>query len=93
MHCCWIDLFTQKYRNNLAFSDSPIEVSFPGGTSGIEPTCKYRDIRNASLVLELGRFLSRAEQPTSILAWIPWAEESAGLQSIGLKNLDMTEAT
>ena len=31
---------------------------------------------------------------SSILAWrIPWTEESGGLQSIGCKELDMTEAT
>ena len=31
---------------------------------------------------------------SSILAWeIPWTEESDGLQSIGHKELDMTEVT
>ena len=31
---------------------------------------------------------------SSILAWrIPWTEVSGGLQSIGCKELDMTEAT
>ena len=31
---------------------------------------------------------------SSILAWrIPWTEESGGLQSIGCKESDMTEAT
>ena len=31
---------------------------------------------------------------SSILAWrIPWAEEPGGLQSMGCKDLDITEAT
>ena len=31
---------------------------------------------------------------SSVLAWrIPWIEELGGLQSIGCKELDMTEAT
>jgi len=31
---------------------------------------------------------------SSILAWrIPWAEEPGGLQSMGSKDLDITEAT
>ena len=67
---------------------------FPGGTSGKEPAAKAGDVRETGFIpgqedpLEEGR----ATQ-SSILAWrIPWTEEPAGLQSIGLQS-DTTEAT
>ena len=50
---------------------------------------------DASLIPGLGSSLEKDMAPhSSILAWrIPWTEEPGGLQSMGRKELDTTEAT
>ena len=67
------------------------------GTSLVAQTIKNLPVMQETWVRSLGW-----EDPleegmatySSILAWrIPWTEESGGLQSIGCKELDMTEAT
>ena len=62
-------------------------LSFPGGTSGKEPTCECR--RHKSYVLDPWvRKIPwrRAWQPTPVFLprKSPWTEEPGGLQSIGL---------
>ena len=70
----------------------PYFLGFSGGAGGKEPACRCR---RQTQVQFLGR-----EDPleegmathSSILAWrIPWTEEPGGLQSMGSKELDLTE--
>ena len=45
------------------------------------------DLRDASSILELGKYLEESMKiHSSILAWrVPWTEEPGGLQFIGLQ--------
>ena len=56
-------------------------MGFPGGTSGKESACQYRDVRDTGLVPRLGRSPEgRRATHFSILAWrIPWTEEPGRL--------------
>ena len=70
-------------------------MGFPGGSVVKETAYNAGDARG--MVQSLG-WEDPLEQGmathTSILAWrIPWTEEHDRLQSIGLKELDTTEAT
>ena len=67
---------------------------FPGGTSGKEP-CQCRRHKRWGFDPWVGKIPLEKDMAThsSILAWrIPWTEESGGLQSMGLKESDMTKA-
>ena len=59
------------------------------------PPAKAEDIRDIGSVPGLGRSPGRRHgNLLHIFAWrIPWAVESSGLQSMGLKEWDTTEAT
>ena len=66
-----------------------VGVCSPGYVSGKEPTYKCRSRRFSPWVWKKGM----ATYP-SILVWgSQWTEEPGGLQSVGLQELDMTEAT
>ena len=72
-----------------------LRKGFPGGASGKEPACQCS--RHETRVQSLG-WENPLEEGTathsSVLAWrIPWIEEPGGLQSMGVAELDMTEAT
>ena len=81
----------QHHRLNGHESEQTLgDRSFPGGSDSKESACNAE-----TLVQFLGR-----EDPlekgmathSSILAWrIPWREDTGGLQSMGLQNLDTTE--
>ena len=70
-----------------------IAWGFPGGDSGKEPAFQCR--RHEMQDLSLGRQHPLEEEMVvhfSILAWrLLWTEEPGGIQSIGYKELDMTE--
>ena len=62
---------------------------FPGGTSGKSQPASAREERHVSREDPLEEGIATH---SSILAWtIPWTEEPGGLQSMGLKELDMTK--
>ena len=65
-------------------------MGFPGGSDGKESACDTGDqglILDCEIPLEKGM-----EIHSSILAWrIPWTEKPGGRQSMGRKELDMTE--
>ena len=66
-------------------------MGFPGGTSGKEPACQYRNVRDVSSIPGSGDSPKRrARQPTPIFLpeESPWTEEPVGLQSIGLQRLE-----
>ena len=65
-------------------------MGFPGGSVSKESTCNEGDL---GLIPGLGRSPGgRQATRSSILAWrIPMAEEPDGLQSMGHKELDITE--
>ena len=63
---------------------------FPGGSDGKESTHNAGD---PGSIPGLGRFPGEGNgNLLQYLAWeIPWTEEPAGLQSMGLQRADMTE--
>ena len=73
---------------------SLVMFGLPRWFSGKEPTCQRRTHTG-----DVGSIPGSGRSPeeemathSSILAWqIPWTEEPAGLQSMGHKELDMTE--
>ena len=85
----WLVLLLQSTA--LSLSQIPNSASycvflgFPGGTSGKEPTCQCRDIRDLGSVPGSGRSPEEGlATRSSILSWrIPWTEEPGGLQSMG----------
>ena len=62
-------------------------MGFPGGTSGKEPTCQCKRLKEA-LVQSLGWEDPLEEEmatQSGILVWeIPWSEGTGGLQSMGV---------
>ena len=64
----------------------PISVGFPGGPSGKEPACQYRQMEQTRLC-SLGRedpLEKEMATHSSILAWrIPWTEQPGESQSTG----------
>ena len=70
------------------------EMGFPGGLDGKESACNAGDLGS---IPKLGRSPGEGEgsawQPTLVLlpGESPWTEEPGGLQSMGRKELDMTE--
>ena len=59
-----------------------INMGFPGGASGKEPTCQWR--RHLQALGWEGPLEEGMATHSSILAWrIPWTEEPGGLQSMG----------
>ena len=68
-------------------------MGFPGGAVVKNLPAKAGDFRN--VVQSLGQedhLEKEMATHSSILAWrIPWTEELGGLQSMGRKELDMTE--
>ena len=61
-------------------------MGFPGGASGKEPACQCRRHERRGFDPWVGKIPWREGMTTlaSILAWRnPWAEEPAGLQSMG----------
>ena len=73
----------------------PWLLGLPGSSVGKEFACSAVYTGDMGLIPGLGRSAGRGHgNPLHILAWrIPWAEESSGLQSTGLKEWDTTEAT
>ena len=67
-------------------------MGFPQRLSGKESACNEGDL---GTIPGLGRYYGeRNGNPLQNLAGrIPWTEEPGGLQSIGFKESDMTEAT
>ena len=65
---------------------------FPGGSSGKEPACQCRRLRDAGLIPESGQSPGGGNSNhSSILAWrIPWTDEPGRLQ-LGHKESDITE--
>ena len=64
-------------------------MGFPGGSDGKEYACNAGDPGSAP---GSGRFPGEMATHSSIPAWrIPWTEEPASLQSMGLKESDTTE--
>ena len=64
-------------------------MGFPAGTSGKEPTCQCRRHKRSRFYPWVGRipWEDMTIHP-SVLAWrIPWMEEPAGLQGIGLQRV------
>ena len=61
-------------------------MGFPSGASGKETVCKCTIQRDAGLIPELGRSPEEGMATHSnILPWrIPWTEDPAGLQSMGV---------
>ena len=59
-------------------------MGFLGGSDGKETACNAGDlVQSLGLILEKGMAAH-----SSILAWrIPWTEQSAGLQSMGLQRV------
>ena len=70
-------------------------MAFPVGSVGKEPACNAEDAGDVGSIPGLERFPGGGHgNPLHILAWkIPWTEELGELQSIGRKELDMTEVT
>ena len=67
-------------------------MAFPGGSAVKNPPT-VQELRVQSLSWE-DRLEKGMATHSSILAWrIPWTEEPGGLQSMGRKELDMTEGT
>ena len=71
-------------------------LGVPGGTSGKEPACQFRRLRDVGSILGWGRFPWREKwQPTPVF----WPGESHGQRNLagyspwGCKELDMTEVT
>ena len=64
----------------------------PSRLSGKEATCQWkRAVRSLGQEDSLGEGMATH---STILAWrIPWTEEPGGLQSMGRKESDTTEAT
>ena len=64
-------------------------MGFPGGTSGKEPACQYRNVRDVSLIPGWGRAPGGGRgNHSSILAWrIPWSEEPRQLQFMGSQRI------
>ena len=73
----------------------PWTLGFPGGSVGKEFSWSAVDTGDTGLIPGLGRSPGRRHgNLLHIFAWrIPWAVESSGLQSMGLKEWDTTEAT
>ena len=66
-------------------------LGFPGGSDGKESACNVEDPEVRSLGWEDPLEKGMATH-TSILAWrLPRTEEPGGLQSMGRKELDITE--
>ena len=67
---------------------------FPGGTSGKEPACQCRRLRDTVSVPGWDDPLEKGMAThSSILAWrISWTKEPGELQSTDRKESDMTEA-
>ena len=66
---------------------------FPGGTSGPEPTCKYRRHKRHMFGPWVGKIPWRATH-SSVLVWeIPWTEEPGRLQSMGSQRVRHDWAT
>ena len=67
-------------------------LGLPQWLSGKESVCSVGDTGDAGSVPGPGRSPGEGNGNSSILAWkIPWAEESGGLQSMGLKESETTE--
>ena len=68
------------------------DLGFPGSSVGEESTCNAGD---PGPIPGLGRFLGEGNgYPLQYSCWeIPWTEEPGELQSMGLQELDTTEAT
>ena len=63
-----------------------VNYSFPGGSSGKEPTCQCRRHKRHGFSLWVGKISwRRAWQPTPefLLGESPWTEEPGGVQYIG----------
>ena len=60
-------------------------MGFPGGSSGKEPACRYRSVRDMSSIPGWGRAPGGGHgNRSSILAWrIPWTEKPHRLQFMG----------
>ena len=72
-----------------------VMTGFPGGTSGKAPPCQCRRQKRLRFDPWVGKIPLEKEMATysSILAQrIPWTEEPGGLQSLGRKESDTTEA-
>ena len=83
-------LFFLYCTYSLNFGAMLYNMGFPGGSDGKESSCNVGDLGSIS---GLGRSPEEGMAThSSILAWtIPWREEPGGLQSMGLKELDMTK--
>ena len=73
----------------LSPDDNVIVTAFPNGSSGKESTCNAGDAGDMGLTLGREDALEKEMAiHSSILVWrIPWTEEPAGLQSIGLQRV------
>ena len=83
-------LVSVKFPHSYLFMDILVNVDFPGGTSGKEPTCQCRRHGRHRFDPWVGKIPWEKETAThcSILAWrIPWTEEPGGLQSMGLQRV------
>ena len=64
-------------------------MGFPGGSDSKESACNAGHLGS---IPGSGRSPEEMATHSSISAWrIPWTEEPAGLQSMGLKESDTTE--
>ena len=84
----WI--FCDKYERSYNISLFKMHMSFPGGTSGKEPTCQCRRCKRGRFNTWVGKIPWRWKwQPTPIFlpGKIPWTEEPDRLQSIGLQRV------
>ena len=67
---------------------------FPGGTSGKEPTCQCRRLRDAVLIPGVGKIPWRMATHSSILDWRIHRQRSlAGYDPYGCKESDTTDVT
>ena len=64
-------------------------MGFPGGTSGKEPTCQCRDIRDTGSSPESGRSPGRGHGKPLQYSCLEnlWTAEPGGLQSMGLQTV------
>ena len=74
----------------IHYEINSIYHSFPGCTSGKEPTCQCRRCLRQGIFPWVGKIpWRRAWQPTPVFlpGESPWTEEPGGLQSIGLQRV------
>ena len=75
--------------------NTSLDLHFPGGASDKEPACHCRRLRDAGSSPGSGRYPGRGHHDPLQYSRLenPWTEEPGGLQSMGRKESEMTEAT